>query len=651
MLGKIKGAVEREDHFEVDDGSGRAFKVAKAGLSPRLVDRVREMYCGGRVQKMALGGEVLMPPGPASFREAYPGVLVSDPSSPFYRPPDVIAGIPSAPAPLEGVPESLARPLEVPPSLARPPEAPPEPLPAPPPPPPPAPIAGPSLPEDVAAPTEAAPMMPSAVGAMDEARAAGVEAARRIAEAGDLAKRSLDERAAAEAQARAAELSAAEGLVRAQDEATRRADEEAARLRDVYQRGENALRLQKEKLAAREKELLDPEAMRVETRRVFSRADPVGLMIGAMMVGAAEAATGKGSGAEAAMRVISDAIDRDVLAQKTEKGALQSARLRAYENAVGDVNNAAQLLKADQQLAASAAARLEAQRTQSAQGRLMLTQLSNQLSAQARKTAEDAVQLITGQALAQQKAASDAEGRQMALRQGEMALLRGSAELESAKRGEARADEQLELARARLGLDVRQQQLAEKAAEAKTGAVDYDVLGKMGYGLPADAFAQIKDEKASSSYIQTTDDKGQTVYRRARNPEAAEKVSKAQMAAELAKNQLERIEKYIPGPGKSVVSRLGFGEEARRADAEVKAATQALTTQLKEIEQLGALTGADLELVTPRIPSAQAWFTSDVAEQQQALDLRNSIDEMVQAISRVSVTAPPGGWPKKKGGR
>lgn len=634
-LGNIKSAIEKADHFEVDDGSGRAFKVAKSALSSELADKVRRLYCGGKVQRMALGGEVLMPPGPASFSDAYPGLLISDPRSPMYRPGAAI-GAPSPMAPTEG-PGMLARPMEVPPMLARPPEEPvaPPPAPAPTPPPAPAPVLGPDLVEQPAAPEEAPAA--AAPGAIDEARRAGSEAARQIAEAGELAKRSLADRQAAEASARAAEMNAAAALVSAEDEATRRAAQEADRLRDVYQKGQNALRLQREKLASREKELMDPEAMRIETRRVFSRADQVGLIAGAMMAGAAEAALGR-SPTEGVLRTINDAIDRDILAQKTEKAGLQSARMQAYQTAVGDVANASQLLKADQQLAAAAQARFEAQQVQSAKGRLMLTQLGNQLSEQARKTAEEAVQLITGQAIAQQKAAIDAEGRSMALRQGEMALARGAADLAQSGRAESRADEQLAMARTRLGLDVRQQELAERAAQTKAGAVDFDILGKMGYGLSPDQWAQIRDDKASASYIADEDDKGNPIYRRARDQKAAEKVSETQMAATLAESQLDKIEKYIPGPGKKVVSTTGFGEEARRAKAELEGATQALTTQLKEIERLGALTGADLDLIKPRIPTAQAWFTTDAAEQQTAADLRESIQNMVEAIKRSAVT-------------
>lgn len=664
MLGKVKGAVEHEDHFSIDDGSGRPFRVAKSALSPHLVERVRKLYCGGKVQGFADGGLVDDPLLSGDDEEVPPGIAApltptpaptqpasivpdlaaeyraqqADPARRLKTREEIEAERATAPPATGGAGflEALVAPIvaqgagaigtvPIPPPGGMAPEA-----------------AGEVAP---AAPTAApAPGLPPPGTLSEEARAAGIEAAKRIAEAGEAAKRSLEERTAAAAQARAAEYNAAAGLVRAQDEATQRAEEEAARLRDVYQRGENALRLQKEKLAQREKELLDPEAMRIETRRVFSKTDPVGLIIGAMMVGAAEAGLRKGSGTEAALKVIGDAIDRDVLAQRSEKESLRSARFRAYEAAVGDANNAAQLLKADQQLIASTQARLESQRTQSAQGRAMLAKLSSDLAEQARKTAEDAVQLMTGQAIAQQKAAGDAESRQIALRQGEAALARGAAELAASGRAEARADDQLALARERLELERREvtsreltQAATARVAAAKAASVDYDALGKMGYGLPPEAFAQIKDDKAAASYIIDEDDQGRTIYRRARNEKAAEKVGEAQMAAQIATTQLEKIEKYIPAPGKKVPSTMGFGEEARRSQAEIESATQALVTQLKEIERLGALTNADLGLVKPRVPTAQGWFSTDVAERQQASDLRESIDAMVDAIKAASV--------------
>jgi len=55
-LGKIRGAVERSDHFEVDAGDGAPFKVAKSALSEQMVEKVRRLYCGGKVEKFALGG-------------------------------------------------------------------------------------------------------------------------------------------------------------------------------------------------------------------------------------------------------------------------------------------------------------------------------------------------------------------------------------------------------------------------------------------------------------------------------------------------------------------------------------------------------------------------------------------------------------------
>lgn len=690
-LGKIRGAVERADHFEIDAGDGAPFKVAKSALSEQLVEKVRRLYCGGKVEKFALGGEVGMPPDTARFRDAYPGVLLSDPASPFFAPGQSVGlGSPvaggSAEAPglglLGRLEQALAtRPRQPAPELAQPeaeaeaaPETAPLPLPVPVPEqaPPPA-AAGPGFlgallapmavgasatppPPEVPEPPPV-PTLPSADRVAEEARAAGQAAARQIAEAGDLAKRSLDERAAAEAQSRAAEYNAASALVRAQDEAAARAEQEAQRLRETYQRGENAMRLQREKLSQREKALGDVENMRIESGRVFSRTDPVGLIMGAMMVGAAEAGLRKGSGSEAALKVIGDAIDRDVLAQKTEIEGVRSARLRAYEAAVGDVNNAAQLLRADQQLVAAAAARAEAQRTQSAQGRLMLTKLSSDLSAQARQTADEAVKLITGTAIAQQKAAQDAEARQLGLRQAQAQLVRGEAELAAARRQEQRADVSLQQSAERLGLERQGQafgqtmaveQLRAQQAEraAKAGAIDYDVLGKMGYPLPPDAWAQIKDDRASASYVMDEDDEGRTIYRRARDVPSAEKVATAQTAARLALAQLEKIERYIPGPGKKTPSTFGVGEEARKAQAEIEAATQALTTQLKEVEKLGALTGADLELIKPRIPTAQGWFSTDATERQTAADLRASIDGMVQAIVDTVVAPVVGAKPK-----
>jgi len=59
MLSNVKHATEHPDHFAVDDGSGRPYRVAKAALSPAMVERVRRLYCGGPV-RMALGGIATM---------------------------------------------------------------------------------------------------------------------------------------------------------------------------------------------------------------------------------------------------------------------------------------------------------------------------------------------------------------------------------------------------------------------------------------------------------------------------------------------------------------------------------------------------------------------------------------------------------------
>lgn len=686
MLGKIRGAVEKADHFEIDDGSGRAFKVAKAALSPRLVDRVRSLYCGGTVQKMALGGEVGMPPGPRQGPGGFWDTLGQDEAAPAAMPAPVAEAAP-APAPVEAPAEAPAPPLldlaaeyaaqQADPArrvktreelLAERASAPPAPAeasapaggflaglvapiiaqggdgqlgaaPVPPP-------AGETAPAPAAAPA-AAPTMPAVPDVAGEARAAGVEAARRIAEAGDAARRSLSERSAAEANARAAELSAAQALVSAQEQATARAEAEAARMRDIYQRGENALRLQREKLASREKDLLDPEAMRIETGRIFSRTDPVGLMIGAMMVGAAEAGLRKGSGTEAALKVIGDAIDRDVLAQKAEKEGLRSARFRAYEIAVGDVNSAAQLLKADQQLAASAAARLESQRTQSDQGRLMLAKLSTDLASQARKTAEDAVQTLTGQALAQQKAQAEAEGRVITMRQAEAGLARGAAELDAARRAEGRADEQLSIARARLGLDIRQQEAAERqqrianqlAAAKLRGESTADLSlrkGLLGGALSPEEFATVADKKERETFVPVVQDDGSPAYRKALTDKDAEDLKKSFRAIEGALRDVGELNKYIDRPGYSAPAIL----PGTKAKAHSAALQQNILSAIKDIKELGALTAADMSLVEPLIPDPQAWSTTAAQEAKQLDYLRDSF-RLVRKLAMKNKLAIP----------
>ena len=690
MLGKIKSAIEKADHFEVDDGSGKAFKVAKAALSPRLVDRVRKLYCGGKVERFDVGGVVADPaddldPAARAEAEAFWGQLRGGSSTgdrlpalneafargfgqrafpagqePLAPPTETeasreIAGPPpgvveatEARAPAPGV--SLAEeyrvqqadknrrlnriPAGAPGSGAATPASA---------------LAGlvtgaaaderaslgtAAVPPPGGAPVEATTPAPPPAAPVDiagEARAAGLEAARRIAEAGDAARRSLSERTAAEANARAAELDAARALVSAQDQAAARAESEAARMRDIYQRGENALRLQKEKLAAREKDLVDPEAMRIETGRVFARTDVAGLMIGAMMVGAAEAGLRRGSGTDAAMKVIGDAIDRDVLAQKVEKEGLRSSRFRAYEIAVGDANAAAQLLKSDQQLAASAAARQEAQRTQSDQGRLLLAKLSSDLSTQARKTAEDAVQMLTGQALAQQKAQAEAEGRVVTMRQAEAGLARGAAEIEASRRAEGRADEQLAIARARLGLDVRQQAAQERqqaAANALAVAkVRGDAIGDLalkkgllGGALAPDEFAAVSDKKERETFVPVPQDDGSIAYRKALTDKDAEDLKKAFRAIEGALGDVSELNKYIDRPGYDAPT-IRPGSEAKSHSAALQ---QNILTYIKDIKELGALTEADMGLVRPLLPDPQGWTTTAAQEAKQLDYLQQS---------------------------
>jgi len=694
-LGKIRGAVEKADHFEVDAGDGAPFKVAKSALSEQLVDKVRRLYCGGKVENFADGGTVPMPmqplprprygsantpdlaelynlPGengltPAQeqeWAEAQPDLAAvfrtpgPDGETPEQAQARVAAGrgssttIPVIMPDLGRVAPDLAAEFRKPgPDGETPEQAQ-------------ARVAKfgirtdvdvPELEEETPAtagqapPPPTAPATPSAADVMAEARAAGTAAARKIAEAGDLARRSLEERSAAEAQARAAEYNAAAALVQTQDEAARRAELEAERLRETYQRGQNAMRLQREKLAQREKDLGDTENMRIESGRVFSRTDPVGLIMGAMMVGAAEAGLRKGSGSEAALKVIGDAIDRDVLAQKAEIEGVRSARLRAYEAAVGDVNNAAQLLKADQQLVAAAAARAEAQRTQSAQGRLMLTKLASDLSTQARQTADEAVKLLTGQAIAEQKAAADAEGRQVALRQAEASLARGQADLAAADRAELRGEEQLAMAREKLGLEKQAQEFGQAVTlaqlRAKTGAdggKQSALKGALGGELVPEEFAAIDDSKERSHYVVVPSKAtGEVVYRRARSEADATRATKLFGALDEAMGAARDLDKLIAKPG-FTPERILPGTKAKARSEQLQ---KKILLTLKDVRELGALTGADLELVEPFIPDPQSWSSTDAQEAEQMQQLQRGFQTLRALAEEKLLMARPGQRP------
>jgi len=340
--------------------------------------------------------------------------------------------------------------------------------------------------------------------------------------------------------------------------------------------------------------------------------------------------------------VIGDAIDCDVLAQKTEKGALQSARFQAYQAAVGDVQSAGQLLKADQQLAASAAARLESQRTQSAQGRLMLTQLANSLSAQARKTAEDAVQLITGQTLAQTKAADDAESRVMRLRGAEAALVRGAAELEASKRAEGRAEAALAMSQQELGLKMRQQKLAEAAMLGAGGSREVVRKGILGGELVPEELASITDDKERGLYVtvpsMTT---GEIVYRRARSEKDAERATKLFGALDDAFQSAKELGTFIPGPGRDAPTIL----PGTKAKAQSQQLQQKIILAMKDVKELGALTKADMDLVEPFVPDPQGWTTTGAQEAAQLELLMRGFTQLRALAEEKLLMARPGQRP------
>jgi len=661
MLDRIKSAVEHDDHFAVDDGSGAPFRVAKAALSPAMVERVRRLYCGGTVARMALGGVAAVPDDVAAgtlpddqggsttsgvmaapdlsgaaldqplalpaelttpaapLAEVGPPAPVETPAplpAPVEVAPVDVAPAPAAPTPAEVAPAptltpATAAPVAAPAAAATPPVVAPAPaVPQP---------AVSEIPSVTVTPAAIPAALPAApdVRAMLEtaakgfapagAEAADIAAARPLAEA-----RAAREQAADRERLATAELARQAAIEREQDRVA--AEKEAADLVRIARQHEEAKRAATVDLNAKAQAYRDTETARVEAGRLWSNmAGWQTALAGFSMLlgGAVSGVTGRSN--EAA-DVIERAIDRDIEEQRRAIAANRSIRLKEYEAAGATLSQASELLRADMLNLQAARARSTAAMQTSRASRDAFNQLAISLEAKRTAAVETALNDMGA-------AAVSASLARRALSRDQLALKGEQQRQQLAVRADRRADAALALDRERLGLEKQKLAIdAAKAAAAQRAAAIGEsaaIAGRLGQALTPEQWARIPEDKERNRYVAVTTDKGEPGYRLAMSDKAAEELRSLDLAVERGLSNAKDLAKYI-GPDAPTIL------PGTKAKAESEALQQKLIMAIKNIEDLGALTQADMGLVRPLIPDPQSWTTTAGQEAAQLKQLTDS---------------------------
>ncbi len=627
MLDRIKSAVEYDDHFAVDDGSGRPFRVAKTALSPAMADRVRRMFAGGTVARMAVGGmvdpalmagtvleetpdkttdvaplDVVIPPLPVQVDQTLAPSVVAPVIAPVEQPAEVIAPV-VAP---------VVEPVVAPPAPV-------------------ADLVAPAAPVVAAAPAvEAPPALPESVdvaaqlGAVRQTLPAPVgvaptEAPAIQAAVDPMAKVRI-EREAAEERARRAGLELARQAVMRQQQDAVEAERLAADLANVARQHQDAKTTAEADYKRRGDDYRkDVETSRVEAGRIWGSMNLFQQVLAGLSIIAGGAAAGVTGRANAAADVIETAISRDIEQQRFDIAARQSMRLREYQTAGATLAQAAELVKADQLNLSAAKARATGALQTAAASRDEFNALAAKLDAKRAAAVETALNDMAAMQTAQVVARNAA--------QREALTLAGEAQRQQlAASADRRAAAQLGLAQAQLGLQ--RQELAEKKAEraaaiaAAAPSAAIAESGLLGYALAPTQWAALKNEKERELYVAIRQDDGSLRYRRANTSDDAKQLKGFLAAKNTAMQLLTDLDRYVPRPGGAPVDMSRVSDEGRKNRQAADAVTKQLLVQMKNIFELGALTQADIDLLQPMIPEPTAFTTADKTNAERIDKLR-----------------------------
>lgn len=655
MLDRIKSAVEYDDHFAVDDGSGRPFRVAKAALSPAMADRVRRMFAGGTVARMAVGGmvdpalmagtvleetpdktadvaplEVVIPPPP---------VQVDQPST-----PSVVAPVVAPVEPLAEVAAPVVTPVEQPAEVIAPVVAPAAaPVVAPP-----APVAepvAPAAPVVAAAPAmEAPPTLPAPIdvaaqlGAVRQTLPAPVGVApaeaAAIQAAVDPAAKARIEREAAEERARRADLELARQTVIRQQQDAAEAERLAADLANVARQHQEAKATAEADYKRRADDYRkDVESSRVEAGRIWSSMNLFQQMLAGISMIAGGAVAGVTGRANQAAEVIETAITRDVEQQRLDIASRQSLRLREYQEAGATLAQASKLVEADQLNLSAAKARATGALQTSRASRDAFDNLAAKLEAKRAAAVETALNDMAAAQTAQVVARNAAQRDALALT-GEVQRQRLAAA------ADVRAEKQLGLAQAQLGLQ--RQELAEKKAERVAEKMSAAAVGQIGaqartgFLINPSEWAVLPQADRTSFVPVKVGDK--TYYRAANSEQDAKEwkaaaEAKAEVFGALGQiTQFLRTRPRVDEEGRPIKTVSTFMNPA--AQSVIESATKAMIAALGKMAKAGALSESEEGRMTAQIPTAQAWFASDATEEAKAKALEDRVNNLFDAYTR-----------------
>lgn len=627
MLDRIKGAVEHDDHFAIDDGSGRPFRVAKSALSPAMTDRVRRMFAGG-VARMADGGMV----DPALMA----GTVAEEPVDKLadMAPPEVVI-----PPPL---PVEVSAPVEVPvlPALVEPVVGPPVPAAAtevgPP-----APIA-PSIepvavvepiaaPAPVTAPVEAVPTAPAApvveaplplpaavdVGAKVTAGIpTPVGATQADVEAVAPLVRIKAERAVADEQLRRVELQIAQRAEQARAAEQEAANKEVQDLAAIAEQNKSALSAARADYDRKAQALRDSENARVETDQLWKgEYGGVAQFFAGFAMFAGGIAAGMTGTQNTAEQVIDRAIARNIEQQRADITMRRANRLSEYQAAGLTVDQASKLVKADLDTLAAARARATGARQASVAARDAFQRLAASYQSKALESVESAINDISASAVTASVARRGLEKENLAIAASRQALQAGA--LGMAKTRQEMALAQQAARRADIELALRGQ---EAATKARAEAADASVLGRVGKVLTPEQWGSIKDNTERESYVVFTDDQGNQGYRRAITRESAAELRDLDVAVSRGLENARGLGQLVKAINPNAPTILPGTEAKTRSEA----LQQEIVKGIKDIERLGALTASDMGLVTPTIPDPQSWTSTDAQEAEKVKQLTTS---------------------------
>lgn len=639
-LGKIQSAVEHDDHFAVDDGTGKPFRVAKAGLSPALQDRVRQLYCGGRVKGFAAGGVVDDPVEPMAVE--VPATMVEPMSEPITIEGETTARTPEQLETAAPVAEPAVVPVVVAPA---------------------APVAGPAptlqapiapAPVVAAAPAATTALTPAAPAAAAPAAPASpappvltrIPPAPTLAEilgravGGEGPPTEIETAVGRAAEAKAATLKATADLaqtkLRTETEAAadlaaqaKEAETQVVALKRIADERKAALDVAQQSQKQKQEALLNADTALAETQALLSPGQRIGLALSSIAMAVGYAMSGRTDGAEMAQKTVNDSVDRMVAQQRTLKEGQRAARLRDYQLATGETESATRLYEADLKDLMAAKAKESSLKLTSASARRALETLASQLTLGAQQSREEAINYVAGMRTQLATQARAATREELGIKAAEQGML-------LAESADARAERQLRLQQAQLAeartARVESRQAAQAQATAAQTVDDIRRAGLMGAELNPRQFSVLPRDE-TPAYVPVISDDGALVYRRAMSTKDAETIRDVREGKEIALQELSELESLIKqGTG-------AFGEDRQRR-TRAEAIAQGVLTTSKNILRLGALTAADIALLQPMLPAIGDLTTLDSTNLARIAELRRTFSLMESKALKNKLTVP-----------